>query len=127
MTEFRWIKGDKMNLLKETKKSLRQAGYTLDDIKAIQGNALRISVDRFVTLADVYYGKSLTESPEVAVDLVIIMKDGSFFTRAYNAGFEWWRHVKTPVVLPEITDDKVESLVRGPGCIGVWDLEDIQG
>ena len=115
-----------MNLLKETKESLRQAGYTLDDIEAVQGDTLRISVERFTALADVDYGKAPSESPEVAVDLVIIMKDGSFFTRACNDGVEWWRHVKTPVVLPELSDDKVESLVRGPECIGAWDLEDIQ-
>ena len=29
-----------MNLLKETKESLRQAGYTLDDIQSVQGNTL---------------------------------------------------------------------------------------
>ena len=115
-----------MNLLKETKESLRQVGYTLDDIQSIQGNTLRISVERFIALADVDYGKDHSESPEVAVDLVIIMKDGSFFNRACNDGVEWWRHVKTPVILPEVSDDKVDSLVRGPGCIGAWDLEDIQ-
>lgn len=72
-----------MNLLKETEQALGEYGYLWDDILQIQGDELTVSVDRFKLLADV--DVDIEEgAPGVAHDLVILMKDGSWF--------EWLGH-----------------------------------
>lgn len=113
-----------MNLLKETNEVLEKHGYSWGDVAAIQGDTLRISVERFKKLADVEYDEGFG-APEVASDLVILMKDGSWFTRAEYDGSEWWAFHKTPERLPEVSDDKVRSLVCSEEQIGWRTLEEI--
>lgn len=69
-----------MNLLKETEQALEEYGYLWDDILQIRGDDLTVSVDRFKLLADVDVGIE-EGAPGVAHDLVILMKDGSWFER----------------------------------------------
>ena len=99
-----------MNLLQETIETLESRGHTLDDIEAVQGGTIRISVEHFKELADKEYDDGYG-SQHVARDLTLIMKDGSWYTRWEYDGSEGWEHHRRPVVLPETSDDKVGVIV----------------
>lgn len=107
------------NLLKETKNTLTTAGYTWDDVVAIQGEDFGIGIARFKELADVEYSSGYG-AQEVAKDLVILMKDGSWFTRGEYDGSEWWEHHTAPKLLPCIHDDKIKRLIVKPEDVG-WE------
>lgn len=100
-----------MNLLNETITVLHNNNYGMDDIEAIQGSDIRISVDRFKELADVDYDNGYG-AQEVATDLVILMKDGSWFSRGEYDGSEWWQLNRRPAVVAETSDDKVSTLIE---------------
>ena len=103
------------NLLKDTETELERLGYTFEDILSIQGKMHRISVERFKTLADKIYDEGYG-GQEVAEDLLIIMKDGSWFYRSEYDGSESWMFTRAPQVIPEIHDDRVFSLfAKGAG------------
>lgn len=102
------------NLLKETENELEVRGYTFEDILSIQGKMHRISVERFKTLADKIYDERYG-SQEVAEDLIIMMKDGSWFERHEYDGSEEWIFRRAPQVIPEIHDDRVYSLFAKQG------------
>jgi len=107
-----------MNLLKETVAVLRDNGYGMDDIESVQGGDVRISIDRFKKLANREYDDGYG-AQEVAEDLVILLKDGSWLSRAEYDGSEWWRFNKRPDVVAEIGDDKVHTLIAG-GLGTMW-------
>ena len=114
------------NLLKETERKLAEAGYTWDDVVAIQGKEFGIGIARFKELADVEYSSGYG-AQEVASDLVILMKDGSWFTRGEYDGSEWWEHHTAPKLLPCIHDDKVERLVVKHEDVGWCTLAECNG
>ena len=84
------------NLLEETRQLLEDNGQSLDDIEAVFGEDFQIPVAEFVELAkatnyDAGYG-----APEVATDLIILLKDGSWYSRDEYDGSEWWQHNRRP-------------------------------
>lgn len=102
-----------MNLLKETKEALRNKGYKWpDDILSIQGSDRGISVGLFEKLANVNYDNGYGLQ-EVAEDLVILMKDGTWFDRGEYDGAEWWRHHRHPEKL-EVNDEGVDRIIKAP-------------
>ena len=113
-----------MNLLHETEDDLELAGYTFADIRAIQSGDIRISVEKFKELADVEYDSGYG-SQKVAMDLNIIMNDGTWFSRGEYDGSEWWAHHRAPAVIDETQDDKVKSLVCSVAQIGWCSLSRI--
>ena len=96
-----------MNLLKETNKELKKAGFGLDEV-IIQVNHRRISPARFRELAykdyDSGYGIQL-----VIPTLLIILPDGTWLERGEYDGSEWWNHVVPPKALDTV-DDTVDTL-----------------
>jgi hypothetical protein len=97
-----------MNLLKETKQVVKKEGYKWpDDILSIQGLKRAISIGLFEKLADKEYDNGYGLQ-EVAEDLVILMKDGTWFYRGEYDGAEWWCYNKRPEALA--VDD--EGIVR---------------
>ena len=113
-----------MNLLKETKEALRNKGYSWpDDILSIQGSDRAISVDLFKKLANVSYDNGYG-GQEVASDLVILMKDGTWFERAEYDGSEWWRYQSAPKVNP-VNDEGITMLVAKRSGMGWCTLEEL--
>ncbi len=112
------------NLLKETERELKGEGYTFDDVASIQGENIRISVERFKELANVDYDDGYG-SPEVATDLVLIMKDGCWFERVDYDGDEEWAFRKCPQILENINDAAVKRLTTD-GDVGWKTLEKLQ-
>ena len=113
-----------MNLLKETKEALRNKGYSWpDDILSIQGSDRAISISLFEKLANVSYDNGYG-GQEVASDLVILMKDGTWFERAEYDGSEWWRYQSAPKVNP-VNDEGITMLVAKRSGMGWCTLEEL--
>ena len=108
--------GYRRNLLKETEEALRIRGYDWDDVVSIQGSDHRISVDKFKELADQVYDAGYG-GQEVACDLVMLLRDGSWFSRGEYDGSEWWEHHARVAVIPEISDERIRTLFAKIG----WD------
>lgn len=86
---------DFVNLKAETLRKLNHRGYTVDDIAWVGSEELEIPVDRFFKLADEEYDSGYGAA-KVCQDLVICMKDGSWFERDEYDGAEWWTHRRYP-------------------------------
>lgn len=115
------------NLLKETKKVLKEHNKTLKDIVAIQGNDFGITVDKFIALADTEYDAGYG-SPKVAEDLVVIGKDW-WLKRREHHGSEWWEYIEISNILP-INDDVYALTVNQSNediCCGWETLSRING
>lgn len=107
-----------MNLLKETKKAMSRSGYTIDDIAWVGCDSFRIPTDVFIERADTEYDNGIG-APEVAQDLVIVLRDGSWMERAEYDGSEWWSLKRTPRMPDEVWGGAVSLTVRqvdGASC-----------
>lgn len=92
----------KINLLKETEQVLEDHGYTWDDVQAVQRDvcdAYSIPLESFKKLADREYDHGYGIE-EVNTDLVILIKDGTWFARKTLGGSEWWKHYNRPDPAP---------------------------
>jgi hypothetical protein len=89
------------NLLKETQEAIWASGHTIDQITFIgsEGTGHRCTWDDFCVLADREYDSGYG-SPQVAVDLVIVFRDGQKLWRALCNGAEWWEF-SNPFTMPE--------------------------
>jgi len=87
------------NLLSETKDALRTEGYEPNDIVFIGSRDGRyaLSWEEFEELANFDYDEGFG-GQEVADDLLIGMRDGSFFCRQEYDGSEWWEYWAVPKV-----------------------------
>lgn len=79
-----------INYADETINALLQKGYEVNDIDWIGTHDFTIPINEFFSAArntnyDNGYGGIATPS-----DIVIVMKDGSWFERAEYDGSEWW-------------------------------------
>lgn len=84
------------NLLEDTIVALKDHGYTAEDIEAVAGGDWQISVPKFLELAgkteyDPGYGMA-----EICEDLVLLMKDGAWYSRREYDGSEWWAFNRRP-------------------------------
>lgn len=106
------------NLLRETIETMTDAGLTPDDVVFI-GSAASGHVctwAEFQTLADVDYDAGYG-SAQVAPDLEIRFRDGSFMDRGEYDGSEWWEMHRTfaeptetrPIARLFVTDGGYES------------------
>ena len=96
------------NLFEETEQIFSIYNKTWDDIAWIGGDDFCISIEQFKEAAkdtnyDAGYG-----SEEVAVDLVVCFKDGSWLSRAEYDGSEWWKYNKYPQKLQMIFNGKIK-------------------
>lgn len=117
-----------MNLLKETEQALEEYGYLWDDILQIQGDELTVSVDRFRRLADLDV-EIEDEAPGVAQDLVILMKDGSWFEwlghyRLRLPSSNGWAHRACPDRIGATPDGLVKRVVdpKSGSWPTLWDI-----
>lgn len=86
-----------INFGEETWRILQTNGYTREDISWIGCKDFQLEEGWFWTIADntVYYPSY--GRPEIPQDLVIVMKDNSWFEREEYDGSEWWRHIQMPI------------------------------
>jgi hypothetical protein len=96
-----------VNLLTETREAIEESGHTPDDIVFIGSEASghQCTWDEFCRLADVEYDAGYGAS-EVAMDLVVVFRDGAKLWRGEYDGSEWWefsRPFKRPTEAKPIT------------------------
>ena len=97
------------NLMRETEEKLADNGYGWNDIASIQAGDIGMSVEHFKKLSDNYYDNGYGVQI-VASDLVIIMKNGTWFRRREYDGSEWWEYLKSPKIAERIDNDQFKSL-----------------
>ena len=79
-----------MNLLEETTSEIERAGHTLHDVVYIGDRMGRnCTMEQFQILADREYDDGYG-STEVAVDLTVVFRDGSYLRRESYDGSEYW-------------------------------------
>ena len=96
------------NLLLETLNALAYKGYRLKDIEWLGCSEFEIPLDHFIELANREYDDGYGKE-EVCPDLVISLKDGSWFERRACAGSEWWEY-QSCVRRPQKVKTNVETL-----------------
>lgn len=93
-----------MNLGEETIKALQDKGYNMSDILWIGGQDFRIPADNFWEVADRTAYNNHYGAQEVALDIIIAMKDGSWFDRSEYDGAEFWQYNRCPKIPAEIKE-----------------------
>lgn len=80
-----------MNLLEETRESIKESGHLPEDIVFIGSveSGHECTWDQFVTLADREYDSGYG-GQEVASDLIVVFSDGQQMRRSEYDGSEWW-------------------------------------
>lgn len=125
-----------MNLHDETFKRLKAHGYGKDDIDWIGCREFYVDQDQFWKVSDTEYHEGFG-CQEVAADLIIVMKDGSYFDRYEYDGAECWKYhppLRKPIIMLEnlevLTEDQwlkthdmtpsENTLKRFNGYIKAW-------
>ena len=87
------------NLLKETEADIKRIDKTPEDIKWIgsYNGKYACTWSQFKELANFEYDCGFG-SAEVAIDLVIVFTDGTWFDRHEYDGSEWWSFNEVPVI-----------------------------
>ena len=99
------------NLLAETLTAITNSGHSVTDVVYVgAADGHSCSLEEFVTLADVEYDSGFG-AQEVASDLVILFRDGSWLQRDEYDGAESWEIVR-PFVAPAVRKS-IQRLVRG--------------
>lgn len=85
-----------INLGNETLKALHNHGYSIDDISWIGSEDMVIPVTNFMSIAfDTDYNNGYG-AEEIAMDLIIVMKDGCWYHRNCYDGSERWKFNRCP-------------------------------
>lgn len=82
-----------INFAEETVNALNRYHYSINDISWIGNRRYDIPIHEFFDAArktNYNNGYGLAAMP---LDLLIVLKDGSYFERAEYDGSEWWRYV----------------------------------
>jgi hypothetical protein len=90
-----------VNFAEETIKVLNNHLYDIDDIAWIGTQDFQIPINEFFdvarhTLYDDECGKKMP------IDLIIVMRDKTWFSRVERDDFEWWRFNKPPEKKPKL-------------------------
>ena len=111
-----------MNLLEETLEVLKKYGKEIQDIDWIGSpNFGWFTWEDFAAAADEEYDDSYG-AQEVASDLVIVFKDGTWLERAEYDGSEWWEYKQLPKKPEKQRKPKKEDIFSW-GVLG-WREED---
>ena len=81
------------NFCTETTDKLAYYGYKVEDISWIGNRSIEIPIHEFFDAARHTDYNSGYGSAAMPVDLLIVMKDGSYFERGEYDGSEWWRYI----------------------------------
>lgn len=110
-----------MNLFKETDEALEEQGYDWSDVRWVGSPDIKFpTVSEFMKVAKATEYDEGYGAQEIPFDLIVMLKDGTWFERAEYDGSEWWAYVKRPpepsVVInyiDRLTDDECmwESLI----------------
>ena len=113
-----------MNLLEETRKDIEESGHCIADIVFIgsEKTGHECSWEEFESLADREYASGYGAA-EVAMDLIIVFRDGSTMTRGEYDGSEWWQYSR-PFKRPK-NRQSIRNLFATPENVGWCDLETI--
>ena len=86
-----------MSLLKETIDVIEESNMSVDDVEWVGScdGAWVMSWDWFASISDIDYDSGYG-APEVAQDLVVVFRDGSWLERYEYDGAECWRHKRRP-------------------------------
>lgn len=105
----------------ETRNILAKYNYSTDDIDWIGCDEFQVDQDKFWEVAhnsnyNAGYGR-----PEMPGDIIIMMKDGTWFKRHEYDGSEWWIHVVPPMKPAETRKFNKNSFVwRGIFAVDDW-------
>ena len=83
-----------MNLLKETKRELKEHGKSLKDINWVGCDEFTIPLENFVACADEEYDDGYG-AQEVATDIVVVGENWWLERHEYD-GSEWWEYKELP-------------------------------
>lgn len=86
-----------MNLFKETDETLDEQGYDWSDVKWVGSPDIKFpTVNEFIKVAKATEFEDGYGAQEIPFDLVIMLKDGTWFERHEYDGSEWWDYIKRP-------------------------------
>jgi hypothetical protein len=85
-----------INFAEETINVLHDESYEIEDIDWIGCTDFVIPINEFFDAARRTDYNAGYGSEKMPVDLLIVMKDGNWFSRAEYDGSEWWRYNKVP-------------------------------
>lgn len=85
-----------MNLWEETIEEIEDRGYTLQDVAWVGCDDFTIDLDYYESLARKTDYNPGYGSEEIALDLVIVFKDGTWLSRDSYDGSEWFRYNVCP-------------------------------
>jgi hypothetical protein len=85
-----------INLAVETTSVLSHDGYTVNDIAWIGTREFTIPVHEFFDVARNTVYSNGYGSAAIPCDLIIMMNDGSWYSRGEYDGSEWWEHNIVP-------------------------------
>ena len=109
------------NLLEETVNDLKEHSFTLDDVAWVGCREFKIPVEAFKEAADSEYHAGYG-APEVAQDLIVVLKDGSWLERHDYDGLEWWEFKDTPREPGRVWGGEVALTVhQAPGASCGWE------
>lgn len=111
-----------MNLLKETKRELREHNKKLSDVKWIGNTEYKIPLEAMRELFDHDYDSGYG-SPKVAEDLIVVGADWWLERHEYD-GSEWWEYKEIPT-MPNDTRE-VGSVFASEELVGWVTLDDIE-
>lgn len=91
-----------INFAEETIKALNNHLYDIDDIAWIGTQDFQVPIDEFFDAArHTFYDKGYGVE-EMPIDLIIVMRDKTWFSRARYDGSEWWQFNKPPAKKPKL-------------------------
>lgn len=116
------------NFKKETYEAIEKSGHKRDDVMFVGSydGEYRIDIDKFDKISDFNYDKGFGAA-EIATDLIVCFKDGSYLEREEYDGSEWWRFVEP---LKYTTNDEYKDfnyLKIRDGMIGWRSVKEING
>ena len=112
-----------MNFGNETWEKLQRCGYDRSSIDWIGCRDFQVSEGWFWTLADNTEYNEDYGRPEIPQDLIISMKDGSWFERREYDGSEWWVHIVPPQKPRDHRDFAYDKLVADKFEPQYWEPE----
>lgn len=92
-----------MNLFKETDEALDEQGYDWSDVRWVGSPDMKFpAVSEFMKVAKATEYDEGYGAQEVPFDLIIMLKDGTWFERAEYDGSEWWVYMRKPIEPSEV-------------------------
>ena len=85
-----------VNLGLETAQALAKLNYTIEDIDWIGTRIFTVPIHEFFDVACRTNYNNSYGTAKIPRDLIIKMKDGSWYSRGEYDGSEWWRHNLAP-------------------------------